>query len=360
MNTFRLLINKIFNSLSTDIGIDLGTANTLIYVKGKGIVLNEPTIVAINKKTGQLVAVGNDARAMHGRTPGHIDVVRPLVDGVISDFEVTEEMLGYLINKVRNDTHTLLAPRVLIGVPSGVTNVEMRAARDAARNAGAREVFLIEEPMAAAIGAKLPVSKAIGSMIIDIGGGTTDIAVIALNGIVVSKNLRTAGDHLSQAITSYIRDQFKVYVGERTAEDVKIMLASIEHKGKEGSKEHIVRGRDVITGLPREVVITDSDVQEAIAVQVDSIVEAVRRVLEITPPEMMSDIMQHGVHLSGGGALIPGLRALLEEMIEVPVIIVPDPLRAVVRGTGIVIENFALYEEILIDKEGELSPNFSN
>ncbi|PIZ55211.1 rod shape-determining protein [Candidatus Uhrbacteria bacterium CG_4_10_14_0_2_um_filter_41_21] len=360
MNTFRLLINKIFNSLSTDIGIDLGTANTLIYVKGKGIVLNEPTIVAINKKTGQLVAVGNDARVMQGRTPGHIDVIRPLVDGVISDFEVTEEMLGYLINKVRNDTHTLLAPRVLIGVPSGVTNVEMRAARDATRNAGAREVFLIEEPMAAAIGAKLPVSKAIGSMIIDIGGGTTDIAVIALNGIVVSKNLRTAGDHLSQAIASYIRDQFKVYVGERTAEDVKIMLASIEHKDKEGSKEHIVRGRDVITGLPREVVITDSDVREAIATQVDSIVEAVRRVLEITPPEMMSDIMQHGVHLSGGGALIPGLRALLEEMIEVPVIVVPDPLRAVVRGTGIVIENFALYEEILIDKEGELSPNFSN
>ena len=360
MNTFRLLINKIFNSLSTDIGIDLGTANTLIYVKGKGIVLNEPTIVAINKKTGQLVAVGNDARVMQGRTPGHVDVVRPLVDGVISDFEVTEEMLGYLINKVRNDTHTLLAPRVLIGVPSGVTNVEMRAARDVARNAGAREVFLIEEPMAAAIGAKLSVAKAIGSMIIDIGGGTTDIAVIALNGIVVSKNLRTAGDHLSQAIISYIRDQFKVYVGERTAEDVKIMLASIERKDKEGSKEHIVRGRDVITGLPREVVITDSDVREAIAVQVDSIVEAVRRVLEITPPEIMSDIMQHGVHLSGGGALIPGLRALLEEMIEVPVIVVPDPLRAVVRGIGIVIENFALYEEILIDKEGELSPNFSN
>ena len=214
--------------------------------------------------------------------------------------------------------------------------------------------------MAAAIGAKLPVSSAVGNMIIDIGGGTTDIAVISLDGIVVSKNLRVAGDHLSQAIASYIRDQFKVYVGEKTAEDVKIILAAIEHRDKEGSKEHIIRGRDVITGLPREVVITDSDVRDAIALQVDSIVEAVRSVLEITPPEVMADIMQHGIHLSGGGALIPGLRTLLEEVLEVPVIIVPDPLRAVVRGAGIVIENLELYEKILIDKEGELSPNFTN
>ena len=264
-------------------------------------------------------------------------------------------MLGYLINKVRNETRTLLAPRVLVGVPSGITNVEMRAARDAARNAGAREVFLIEEPMAAAIGAKLPVHKAAGNMIIDIGGGTTDIAVISLNGIVVSKNLRIAGDHLSQAIATYIRDQFKVYVGEKTAEDVKIMLAAIERS--DGGKEHVIRGRDVITGLPREVVITDSDVRDAIAPQVDSIVEAVRSVLEITPPEIMSDIMQRGIYLSGGGALIPGLRQLLEEVLEVPVIVVPDPLRAVVRGAGMVIENLEQYAEVLIDKEGELSPS---
>jgi rod shape-determining protein MreB len=360
MNFVSRTFSRFINSLSTDIGIDLGTANTLIYVKGKGIVLNEPTIVAINKKTGQLVAVGNEARVMQGRTPEHIEVIRPLVDGVISDFEVTEEMLGYLINKVRSDIRVLLAPRVLIGVPSGITNVEMRAARDAARNAGAREVFLIEEPMAAAIGAKLPVSKAVGSMIIDIGGGTTDIAVISLNGIVVAKNLRVAGDHLSQAIASYIRDQFKVYVGEKTAEDVKIMLAAIESKDPEGSKEHVIRGRDVITGLPREVVVTDSDVRDAIATQVDSIVEAVRSVLEITPPEVMADVMQRGIHLSGGGALIPGLRALLEEVLEVPVIVVPDPLRAVVRGAGIVVENLESYEEILIDKEGELSPSLIN
>jgi rod shape-determining protein MreB len=358
MNFVSRTFGKLLDSVSTDIGIDLGTANTLMYVKGKGIILNEPTIVAINKKTGQLVAVGNEARAMQGRTPSHIEVVRPLVDGVISDFEVTEEMLGYLISKVRNEMRTLLAPRVLIGVPSGITNVEMRAARDAARNAGAREVFLIEEPMAAAIGAKLPVNKAVGNMIIDIGGGTTDIAVISLSGIVVAKNLRIAGDHLSAAISTYIRDQFKVYVGEKTAEDVKIALAAVEHK--DGAKEQVIRGRDVMTGLPREVIVTDSDVRDAIAPQVDMIVEAVRSVLEKTPPEVMADIMQRGIHLSGGGALIPGLQALLEEVLEVPVIVVPDPLRAVVRGCGIVIENLALYEDILIDKEGELSPNLAD
>lgn len=348
------IIERVLSSVSTDIAIDLGTANTLMYVKGKGIVLNEPTIVAINTKTGQLVAVGNEARVMQGRTPVHIEVVRPLVDGVISDFEVTEEMLSYLINRVRNETRTLIAPRVLVGVPSGITNVEMRAARDAARNAGAREVFLIEEPVAAAIGAKLPIAKAAGNMIIDIGGGTTDIAVISINGIVVAKNLRVAGDHLTSAIMTYIRDQFKVYVGEKTAEDVKILLASIEQP--EGGKEHVVRGRDVITGLPREVVVTDSDVRDAIATQVDTIVEAVRAVLEKTPPEVLADIMQRGIYVSGGGALIPGLRDLLEEVLEVPVLVVPDPLRAVIRGAGAVIENLAEYEELLIDKEGELSP----
>lgn len=345
----KSFLEKIMGSVSTDMAIDLGTANTLVYVKGKGVVLNEPTIVAINRRTGQLVAVGNEARAMQGRTPSHIEVVRPLVDGVISDFEVTEEMLSYLINKIRNDKNTLVAPRMLIGVPSGITNVERRAARDAAKNAGARDVFLIEGTMAAAIGAKLPIGKATGSMIIDIGGGTTDIAVIAINGIVVSKNLRTAGDHLTNSITTYIRDQFKVYIGDKTADDVKIMLASL--KNKEDDQEIVIRGRDVITGLPREVVITDSDVETAIAAQVDSIVEAVRSVLEKTPPEILADIMQKGVHLSGGGALIPGLKNVLEDVLEVPVIVVPDPLRALIRGAGIVVENLEQYEEILIDKD---------
>ena len=350
-------MGKMMNSLSVDIGIDLGTANTLVYVKGKGITINEPTIVAINKRTGQLVAVGNEAKTMLGRTPNHIEVVRPLVDGVISDFEVTEEMLGYFINKVRSETQSILAPRVLVGVPSGITNVEMRAARDAAKNAGAREVFLIEEPMAAAIGAKLPVSKPVGNMIIDIGGGTTDIAVISLNGIVTAKNLRVAGDHLNAAIVSYIRDQFKVHVGDKTAEDAKIMLASIERE--DSGKDMIVRGRDVVTGLPREVVVTETDIKTAISHQVDTIVEGVRSVLEQTPPEILADVMQRGIHISGGGALIPGLAPLLQEVMQVPVFIVPDPLRAVVRGTGIVLENLDEYEEILIDNEGELSPYLS-
>lgn len=347
-------MRSLLDNVSTDIGIDLGTANTLVYVKSKGILLNEPTIVAVNKKTGQLVAVGNAAKTMMGRTPAHIEVVRPLVEGVISNFEMTEEMLGYLINKVRSDMRTIVAPRVLIGVPCGITNVEMRAARDAAKNAGARDVFLIEEPMAAAIGAKLPIHKAIGSMIIDIGGGTANIAVISMGGIVTSQNVRMAGDHLNANIVSYIRDQFKVLVGEKTAEEAKVKLATINHN--EEMKELVVRGRDVVTGLPREVVITDTDVRNAISQSVDSIVETVRGVLERTPPEVVADIMQRGIHLSGGGALIPGFAALLEEVIQVPVVVVPDPLRAVVRGTGIVLENISLYEEILIDNEGELSP----
>lgn len=355
MNAISRYFNAFLSTVSTDIAIDLGTANTLVYVKGKGIVLNEPTIVAINKKTGQLVAVGNEAKAMQGRTPAHIDVIRPLVDGVISDFEVAEEMLAYLIGKVRGDMRSLVAPRMLIGVPSGITNVEMRAAQDAAKNAGARDVFLIEEPMAAAIGAKLPVHKAVGNMIIDIGGGTTDIAVISLNGLVVSRNLRIAGDHLNASIMSYIRDQFKVHVGEKTAEDAKIALAAISHS--EAGKELVARGRDVVTGLPREVVITDTDVRDAVAGQVDTIVENVRSVLETTPPEVMADIMQRGIHLSGGGALIPGLAPLLEHALQVPVIVVPDPLRAVIRGAGIVIENLEQYKEVLIDHEGTIATN---
>lgn len=349
------LFNRALSAFSSDIGIDLGTANTLVYVKGKGVVMNEPTIVAVNKKTGQLVAIGEAAKAMQGRTPGHIEVIRPLTEGVISDFEVTEEMLAYFINKVRQDSRPIFAPRVLIGVPCGITNVEMRAAKDAAKNAGAREVFLIEEPMAAAIGAKLPISKSVGSMIIDIGGGTANIAVISYGGMVASKNLRIAGDHLNHAIVSYIRDQFKVLVGERTAEEAKIKLAAVEGDSEE--KEMVVRGRDVVTGLPKEVVITDVDIREAINPSVDALVEAVRGVLERTPPEVLSDIMQKGIYLSGGGALIPGFAPLLESIIRVPVIIVADPLRSVIRGIGITLENLDQYESVLIDQKDELTPN---
>lgn len=358
MNFFVRQLDSLLSAVSTDMAIDLGTANTLVYVKGKGIVLNEPTIVAINKKTGQLVAVGNDAKVMLGRTPTHIEVVRPLVDGVISDFEVTEEMLSYLIGKVRSEVRTLIAPRVLIGVPCGITNVEMRAAHDAAKNAGARDVFLIEEPMAAAIGAKLPITKSVGSMIVDIGGGTTDIAVISLSGLVVSKNIRTAGDHLNAAISTYVRDQFKVHVGEKTAEDAKIALTAIANSDADNRKDLVVRGRDVVTGLPREVVITDSDVRDAVAPHIDTIVEGVRSVLELTPPEVLADIMQRGIHLSGGGALIPGLSALLEHALQVPVLVVPDPLRAVIRGAGIVIEDLDNYSEILLDHEGAFTTQF--
>jgi len=349
-------IGKIFDAFSIDIGIDLGTANTLVYVRGKGIVLNEPTIVALNKKTNQLVAIGNDAKTMLGRTPSHIEVVRPLVHGVISDFEVTEEMLAYLITKVRSATRNIIAPRVLIGVPSGITSVEMRAARDAARNAGARDVLLVEEPIAAAIGAKLPIHKPQGSMIIDIGGGTTDIAVISLGGIVTAKNLRIAGDQLNNDIVSYIRDQFKVLIGDKTAEDTKVALASVEENGT--GKEMIVRGRDVVTGLPREVVITDGDIREAILGSVNAIVEAARDVIERTPPEVLADVMQRGITLAGGGALIPGFPKLLESVLKIPVIVVPDPLRAVIRGLGTILEQMDTYAEILADKEDDIVPQF--
>lgn len=349
--------DRALETVSTDIGIDLGTANTLVYVRGRGIVLNEPTIVAVNEKTGQLVAVGNEAKTMLGRTPSHIKVIRPLVDGVISDFEITEEMLAYLIGKVRSGSRSIVAPRVLIGVPSGITNVEMRAARDAAKNAGARDVILIEEPVAAAIGAKLPVHKPQGSMIIDIGGGTTDIAVISLNGIVKSRNLKVGGDRLNQDIVSYIKDQFKVLVGDKTAEETKVALATVERENE--AKEVTVRGRDVVTGLPRQVVITDADIREAVATSIQSIVEAVRDVIELTPPEVLADVMQRGIYISGGGALIPGVATLLEDVLQVPVIVVPDPLRAVIRGNGMVLENLDAYEELLIENEGELSPQLA-
>lgn len=348
MKTPRV-IKKLLDTFSIDIGIDLGTANTLVYVRGKGMVLNEPTIVALNRKTGQLVAIGNEAKTMLGRTPGHIDVIRPLVHGVISDFEVTEEMLAYLIAKVRSTVRTIIAPRVLIGVPSGITSVEMRAARDAAKNAGAREVLLVEEPIAAAIGAKLPIHKPQGSMIIDIGGGTTDVAVISLGGIVTARNLRVAGDQLNDDIVGYIRDQFKVLIGDRTAEDTKVALASVDEAGT--SKEVTVRGRDVVTGLPREVVITEGDIREAVSASVNAIVEATRDVIEHTPPEVLADVMQRGITLAGGGALIPGFAKLLESVLKIPVHVVPDPLRSVVRGIGAMLEQLETYEELLADDE---------
>jgi len=340
--------------LSHDVGIDLGTANTLVYLRGKGIIINEPSVVAVNQKTGQVVAIGKEAKNMLGRTPSHIIAVRPLVSGVISDFEVTEEMLTYLLNKVERSGKKLFGPRVVVGVPSGITNVEVRAVRDAVRNAGASEVYIVEEPMASAIGMRLPVKEPIGSMIIDMGGGTTDIAIISLGGIVSSKNVRIAGDKLNQDITSYIRSEFKILVGEKTAEDIKIKIGSILPTG--ASLECSVKGRDLVTGLPREVIITDSDIREAIAQSIATIVESAKEVLEITPPEILSDVMQRGIYFSGGGALIKGLAQILQQELHIAVEVYPDPMTAVVRGCGIILENLENLKDILLAEDHDIPP----
>lgn len=348
------MLDKFYKLFSSDIGIDLGTANTLLYLSGGGIVINEPSVVAVNQKTGQVVAIGVDAKQMLGRTPGHITAVHPLVDGVISDFEITEEMLGYLINKARKMTKKMISPRVIVGVPSGITNVQIRAVRDAAKNAGARQVYIVEEPMAAAVGIRLPVREPVGSMIIDIGGGTTDIAVISLSGIVNSKNLHIAGDRLNSDIVSYIRDEFKILIGDRTAENVKIAVGSAMDSGT--SAEASIKGRDLVTGLPREVVITDSDIREAIAASVSILVDSVKEVLESTPPEILSDVMNRGIVLVGGGALIPGLAELLHKEIKIPIHIADDPLSAVVRGAGIILEDIDEFREVIIENEDDLPP----
>ncbi len=351
------LLRKIknFNSLfSGDLGIDLGTANTLVYVPKKGVIVNEPSVVAVNQKTGQVVAVGNEAKRMLGRTPAHITAIRPLVDGVISDFEVTEEMISYLMGRAQRDNKTYFGPRVVVGVPSGITNVESRAVRDATYNAGAREVHIVEEPMAAAIGIKLPVHEPVGNMIIDIGGGTSDVAVISLGGIVRSKNLKIAGDKLNEDIMGYIRNEFKILIGEKTAEDVKIAIGSVLPQKE--PLEAPIRGRDLVTGLPREVIVTDSDIREAIAHSIASLIESTKEVLESTPPEILSDVMKRGIHLTGGGALIKGLAELLQEELEIPVYVSHEPLTAVARGTGIILENIDKFQDVLIEKEDDLPP----
>ncbi len=350
-SSLRDFKQKIFRYLSNDIGIDLGTANTLVYLRGHGIVVNEPSVVAVNQKTGRVIAIGTEAKNMLGRTPEHIVAIRPLVDGVISDFEVTEEMISYLVKKAESYSKKMLGPRVVVGVPSGVTNVEVRAVRDAARNAGAREVFIVEEPMAGAIGIRMPIHEPIGNMIIDIGGGTTDIAIIAMGGIVRSKNLKIAGDKLNSDIAAYIRNEFKILIGEKTAEFIKIATGAVV-PGE--ALETTIRGRDLITGLPREVVITDSDIREAIAASVDTLVESAKEVLETTPPEILADVMHRGVHLVGGGALIKGLDVLLKQALRIPVYIAEDPLTAIARGTGIILEDIEKYEDVLIKNEDEL------
>ncbi len=347
------MFERLSRQFSNDIGIDLGTANTLVYLRGRGIVINEPSVVALNHKTDRVVAVGTEAKNMMGRTPNHIRIVRPLVDGVISDYEVTEEMLSYLINKANDIDKKLFRPRVVIGIPVGITNVEMRAVYDAAKSAGARDVYIVEEPMAGAIGIRMPIHEPVGSMIVDIGGGTTDIAVIALGGIVRSKSLKIAGDKLTQDITAYMRDEFKMLIGEKTAEHIKVTIGSAL-PGDEG-EELSIKGRDLVTGLPREAVITDTDIREAMYGSISLLVEAIREVLETTPPEVLSDIMNKGIVISGGGALIRKLPELLVMQLKVPVSVCDDPLTAVARGTGVILEDIETYKDVLIENTDEIS-----
>ncbi|OHA01037.1 MAG: rod shape-determining protein, partial [Candidatus Sungbacteria bacterium RIFCSPHIGHO2_02_FULL_49_20] len=337
------------------IGIDLGTANTLVYVRGKGIVINEPSVVAVNQKTGQILAIGTEAKRMVGRTPAHIVATRPLVQGVISDFDVTEEMLRRFIQKVHDETFSFFPrPRVAIGIPSGVTEVERRAVEDAARNAGAREVYLVEEPMAAAIGIRLPVQEAVGSVIVDIGGGTTDIAVISLGGIVTSKNLRIAGDKLNDDIIRFAREEYKLVLGERTAENIKIAIGSAIELSQ--PLEATMRGRDVITGLPKEVLIDDSDIRRATRQSVTTIVNVIKTAIEETPPELVADIMHNGITLVGGGALLRGLDRLVAAETRIPTHVAEDPLTAVVRGTGIILEELDALRNVLIATRFEKVP----
>ncbi len=341
------------NSLfSTDIGIDLGTGNTLVYVRGRGIVISEPSVVTVNEKTGQMVAVGKEAKAMLGKTPPHIRAIRPLSHGVISDFEVTEELLAYFINKAQGGRSRLFGPRVVVGVPTGVTNVESRAVRDAAMTAGAREVFILEEPMAGAIGAKLPVMEPVGTMVLDIGAGTTDIAVIALGGSVAGKSSQVAGDRFNENIIDYVRSEFQLAIGEKTAEDTKIAIGAV--LPLQTSLERAIRGRDLATGLPREIILNDTHMREALSPSLDALSEAMKEVIERTPPELLSDVLERGVTVFGGGALLRGLPELLAKMLGVPVHVASDPLTAVVRGTGVVTEDPRPWHDAFMHEEAIL------
>lgn len=331
MNLLRGLLGR----FSRDMGIDLGTANTLVHVRGRGILLREPSVVAIERDLQIVLAVGEEAKRMLGRTPGNIIAIRPLKDGVIADFEQTEEMIRYFIEKVHRRS-MLVAPRVVVGVPSGVTEVEERAVIEAAKKAGAREAHLIEEPMAAAIGAGLPVSEPTGSMIVDIGGGTTEVAVISMGGIVTSRSIRVAGDEIDEAVVNYVRRTYNLCIGDRTAEEAKCIVGSAYAVGPERSMD--VRGRDLITGLPRRTTITSTEIREAIQEPINQIVEAVKVTLEGTPPELAADIYERGIVLAGGGALLEGLNELLARETSMPVHVAEDPLSCVVLGTGRVLE----------------------
>ncbi len=328
------MLNFIFGTFSNDIGIDLGTANTLVYVRDRGIVLREPSVVAIQAGTSKVLAVGEEAKRMLGRTPGSIVAIRPLKAGVIADFEITEAMLRYFIRKVHN-RRKMVRPRVIVAVPSGITEVEKRAVKDSATHAGAREVYLIEEPMAAAIGVGLPVQEPAGNMIVDIGGGTTEVALISLAGIVFSRSVRVGGDELDEAIIQYMKRVYNLLIGERTAEEIKITLGSAYPMGEETTME--VKGRDLVVGLPKTMTVTSEEIRESLKEPISQIVESVRVTLEHCPPELSADLVDRGLVLAGGGSLLRGIDRLLAEQTGLPVHVADDPLSAVAEGTGVVL-----------------------
>jgi rod shape-determining protein MreB len=338
---------KLLGKFSKNLGIDLGTANTLVYCQDKGIIINEPSVVAINVRTGQIVTVGQAAKEMIGKTPPHMQTVRPLVNGVISDFEVTEKMLKYFIEKAHKDSFSVMPrPLIVIGVPLDLTEVERKAVEDAALSAGAREVYLIEEPMAAAIGARLPVTEPIGNMVVDMGGGTTEIAVISLEGVVAWKSVAVAGDELNKNIVTYARENFNLYLGERAAESIKIRIGSAAAPDEPLSIE--MRGRDMISGLPKEIIVSDGQIREALSHSLRTIIESVKTVIEMTPPELVADIYERGIVLTGGGALLRGLDKVIAKAAEIPVRVADDPLTCVVRGTGLLLDQPELLKTIAL------------
>jgi rod shape-determining protein MreB len=341
-------LRSVFNLsfLSSDLAIDLGTANTLVYAKGKGIVVSEPSIVAVNKVTGKVEAVGRDAKDMLGRTPGNIVAIRPMKDGVIADFEITEKMLSHFIRRAHN-RNTMVRPRIIIGIPSEVTQVEKRAVKDSALKAKASEVYLVDQAMAAAIGAGLPITEPSGNMVVDIGGGTTDIAVISLAGIVYSKSVRVAGNEMDEAIIQYTKKKYNLLIGERTAEQIKLEIGSAFPLDEPVTME--IKGRDLIEGVPKTLTITDAEIREALAEPISLIVNAVRVALERTPPELSADIVDRGIVLTGGGSLLKNLDKLLREETGLPVSVAEDPLSSVVLGTGKMLSDFDLLRKISLD-----------
>jgi rod shape-determining protein MreB and related proteins len=349
------LLDGLFGLLSHDVGIDLGTANTLVAVRDRGIVISEPSVVAMESRTKRVLAIGAEAKRMVGRTPADITAVRPLRDGVISDFDVTEQMLRYFIEKVHDVSGRLARPRVLVGIPSGVTEVEKRAVRDATVNAGARWARLIEEPMAAAIGAGLPVLEASGSLVVDIGGGTTEVAVISLGGIVVSRSIRIGGDEMDADLVAFARRQYNLLMGDRSAEEIKVSLGSA-YPGMRADRTVTFRGRDLLTGLPRSVDVGGDEVREALEPSLAKIMDAIRETIEETPPELVADVMDQGLVLAGGGALLPGLDRRIAEATQMPVHVADDPLTCVVRGATHVLDDLTRYQRVLVSEQLTRAP----